>query len=202
MKKLNDWASTPRTPKLADPAAIHIAQVGDEVYNAGAANATANCGPAAVLMAIRLVGAEVPGAEKYRGEELIEYVRQMATGNTNRNVGTTNRHLQRVLEQSGCSWRIITNPKDMLRAVIGGEPVIMAGNPTVPGAYTSRYDYLDIRRWDAGHWILVSRYNIADKNFTVNDPQSTIGPIEASAQELYAFNSRDGNFGIAVRRVR
>lgn len=185
--------------ELADPAQIHISQVGDEVYNDGAANATANCGPTAVIMAIRMVGRDVPGADRYRGEELVKYVRLMGTGNTNGLVGTTNLHLQRVIEASGCSYRILQHPKDMLRAVMGGEPVIMAGNPTVKTCYTARYPYYDIRRWDSGHWITVSRWNPERRTFTVNDPQSTIGPIEATAEELYAFSSKDGNFGIAVR---
>lgn len=190
---------TPVAP--VDPAAIHISQVGDEVYNDGAPNATANCGPAAVLMAIRMLGLDVPGSGRYRGEELIRYVRKLGTGNTNRLVGTTNLHLQRVLELSGARWRVLEHPKDMLRAVIAGEPVIMAGNPTAPGCYTERFDYYDIRRWDSGHWILVSRYNPERATFTVNDPQSTIGPVDATARELQAFSSRDGSFGIAVRRA-
>lgn len=187
--------------QLLDPAVIHISQVGDELYNPTAPNATANCGPTTVLMAIRLLGLDVPGADRYRGEDLVKFVRQIATGSTDTTIGTTNVHLQRVLAQSGCAWRILTHPKDMLNAVIGGEPVIMAGNPTVCGGYTDRYDYIDIRRWDSGHWILVSRYNPERRTFTVNDPQSTIGPIEVTARELAAFNSKDGDFGIAVRRA-
>lgn len=187
--------------ELADPAAIHISQVGDEVYNVGAPGATANCGPTAVLMAVRLLGLEVPGAERYRGEELVKFVRLLGTGNTNRLVGTNNVHLQHVLDLSGCRWRILRHPRDILAAVRGGEPVIMAGNPTARGCYTARFDYWDIRRWDSGHWILVARYNPARGTYTVNDPQSVIGPIEATEQELLAFSSRDGDFGIAVSRA-
>ena len=186
---------------MRDPAEIHISQVGDEVYNPGAPGATANCGPTTVLMAIRLLGLDVPGAERYRGEELVTYVRLIATGKADCLVGTTNVHLQRVLTQSGCAYRVLRHPKDMLAAVRRGEPVIMAGNPTAAGCYTHRFDYIDIRRWDGGHWILVSRYNPERATYTVNDPQSTIGPIEVTDRELHAFNSRDGDFGIAVRRA-
>lgn len=191
----------PEADGLRDPAAIHISQVGDEVYNATAPGATANCGPTAVLMAIRLVGRDVPGSERYRGEALVEYVRYLGTGNTNKLVGTTNLHLQRVLELSGCHWRVLEHPTDILRAVRGGEPVIMAGNPTAPGCYTARYDYIDIRRWDSGHWIVVSRFNPERGTYTVNDPQSTIGPIEATDAELRAFSAKDGDFGIVVGRA-
>lgn len=182
-----------------DPAAIHISQVADEVYNAYAPGATANCGPAVLVMAIRLLGRTVPGEGRFTGEALIEHVRYLATGNTNRLVGTHNLHLQRVLRLAGIESKVMTHPKDMLTAVMRGQPLIMAGNPTVRGCYTDRYDYIDIRRWDSGHWILLSRYNPERRTFTVNDPQSTIGPIEATAAELHAFNSRDGNFGIAMR---
>jgi hypothetical protein len=75
----------------------------------------------------------------------------------------------------------------------------MAGNPTNPGAYTQRFDYFEIRRWDSGHWILVSRWNPERRTYTVNDPQSVIGPVEVTANELKAFSARDGDFGIAVR---
>lgn len=200
-QKAKEWlVGMPQEGVLADPAKIHISQVGDEVFNAAAQNATANCGPAAVIMAIRMLNLPVPGDERYKGEHLIEYIRVMATGQADRMRGTTNVDLQRVLAQAGASWRILTHPKDMLRAVVNGEPVIMAGNPSVAGCYTKRFSYFDIRRWDSGHWILVSQYNPETRLFTVNDPQSVIGPVDVTADELYAFNSRDGDFGIAVRR--
>jgi Peptidase_C39 like family len=202
MQKAREWLiGTPESREPIDPASIHISQVGDELYNSGAQNATANCGPVAVIMAIRLLGLPVPGEERYRGEDLVEYVRVMATGRNERMTGTNNMHLQRVLARAGAAWRNLTHPKDMLQAVRNGQPVIMAGNPAVPTTYTRRFDYFDIRRWDGGHWILVSRYNPERRTFTVNDPQSVIGPVEVSAEELYAFNSRNGNFGIAVRRA-
>lgn len=187
--------------EYGDPAAIHISQVADEVYNDGAASSSANCGPTAVVMALRLLALEIPGADRYRGEELVKYVRYLATGNTNSRVGTSNLHLQRIIELAGGRSRIIRDPRDMLAAVRRGEPVIMAGNPTVPGCYTARFPYYDIRRWDSAHWILVGRYSAAHGTYTVNDPQSVIGPIEASAAELMAFSSRDGNFGIGIQRM-
>lgn len=186
---------------LRDPAEIHISQVGDEFYNDGAPGATANCGPTSVLMAIRLLGRDVPGASRYKGEALVEFVRYLATGDTNRMVGTTNLHLQRVLEKAGCKWRILRDVRSMLKAVIAGEPVIMGGNPTAKGCYAERFDYIDLRRWDSGHWIVVSRFNADRKTFTINDPQSTIGPIEATAKELAAFAEADEVFGIAVQRA-
>jgi hypothetical protein len=201
MQKVHGFLWGDPAAGMREPAEIHISQVGDEVYNAGAPNATANCGPATVLMAVRLFGLDVPGAERYRGEDLIAYVRQMMTGNTDRLVGTNNLHLDRVLKLSGISSRVLRHPKDMLSAVRRGEPVIMGGNPTVPGGYTARFDYIDIRRWDSGHWVLVARHNPDRNTYTVNDPQSTIGPIEATGAELTAFSSRDGNFGLALRRA-
>jgi hypothetical protein len=185
--------------EAVDPASVHISQVGDEVYNAGAAASSANCGPVAVLMAIRLVGRDVPGAERYRGEELVKYVRLLGTGNTDTRVGTSNLHLQRILEFADCSWHVMRDPRDMLAAVRRGTPVIMRGNPTARLCYTSRYEYYDIRRWDAPHWIVVARFNADRGTYTVNDPQSVIGPVEATAHELLAYASQDGDFGIAVR---
>ncbi len=186
--------------EIRDPATIHISQVGDEVYNAGAAASSANCGPVAVIMAIRLLGLELPGSQHLRGEELVRFVRLRATGNTDSRVGTSNLHLQRIIELAGGTSRTLRDPRDILAAVRKGEPVIMRGNPTHPACYTRRFEYVDIRRWDAPHWILVSRFNAARNTFTVNDPQSVIGPIEATAEELLSYGSRDGNFGIAVRR--
>jgi hypothetical protein len=204
LQKAAGWLTEPYDPAndLADPAKVHLSQVGDERYNPGSAAATANCGPTSVIMALRLVGAKVPGEERgLRGEALVSHVRALATGGS-RDVltGTHNLHLQRVIELADCRFRIITDPREQLRAVAAGEPVIMAGNPTVPGCYTDRYDYVDVRRWNSGHWIVVSRWNVRDRNFTINDPQSVIGPLDVSAQELLAFASKDGGFGIAVRR--
>jgi hypothetical protein len=199
LQKTKTWL-VGEAPQLADPHEIHISQVGDEVYNVSASNATANCGPVAVIMAMRMVHAPVPGANRYRAEALVQHIRQLATRDTNIHTGTHNLHLQRVLEMAGCSSRTLRNVDDMLKAVRDGEPVIMAGNPTAPGAYTQRFDYFEIRRWDSGHWILVSRWNPEAKTYTVNDPQSVIGPVDVTAAELRAFSAKDGNFGIAVRR--
>jgi hypothetical protein len=183
-----------------DPAAIHISQVADEVFNPGSPNATANCGPTSVIMAIRLVGRKVPGEERLRGEDLVLHVRQLATGDTDRLTGTHNLHLQRVLELAECQWTVLHHVRDILKRVRErGEPVIMAGNPSVPGAYPARFDYWDIRRYDSAHWIVVSRYVPERGTYIVNDPQSTIGPVEVTAAELVAFDSRNGGFGIAVR---
>lgn len=183
-----------------DPAKIHISQVTDEVYNPGSPNASANCGPASLIMAIRLAGQPVPGEDRWRGEDLVLHIRHLATGGTDRWTGTNNLHLQRVLEKAGCRWTILRDIRDILRRVREhGEPVIMGGNPAVPGAYPSRFPYYDVRRYDNGHWIVVSRYVPERGTYIVNDPQSTIGPIEVTAQELVAFNSKDGDFGIAVR---
>ncbi len=185
-----------------DPSKIHISQVEDEVYNATSTYASANCGPASVIMAIRLCGRAVPGEERgLKGEALMLHVRALATGgSTDRWKGTHNLHLQHVIEAAGCQWTIVHDARDMLRRVRErGEPVIMAGNPAVPTTYTARYPYYDIRRYDNGHWIVVSRYVTERQTYIVNDPQSTIGPIEATAAELLAFDSKDGGFGIAVR---
>jgi hypothetical protein len=184
-----------------DPAAIHISQVADEVYNAGSPNSSANCGPTSVIMAIRLAGRKVPGEDRLRGEDLVLHVRALATGgSTDRWQGTHNLHLQRVLELAECRWTILKDVRDILRRVRErGEPVIMAGNPAVPTTYTARFPYYDIRRYDSGHWIVVSRYVPERGTYIVNDPQSTIGPVEVTAAELVAFDSRDGGFGIAVR---
>lgn len=187
--------------ELADPAKVHISQVADEVYNDGSPNSSANCGPTSVIMAIRLVGRQVPGEDRLRGEDLVLHVRALATGgSTDRWRGTHNLHLQRVLELAGCRWTVLKDVRDILRRVREhGEPVIMAGNPAVPGAYPARFPYYDIRRYDSGHWIVVSRYVPERGTYVVNDPQSTIGPVEVTEGELVAFDSRDGGFGIAVR---
>jgi len=184
-----------------DPAKIHISQVADEVYNPGSPNASANCGPTSVIMAIRLVGRKVPGEDRYKGEDLVLHVRQLATRQTDRWKGTNNIHLQHVLEQADCAWTILRDVRDMLRRVRErGEPVIMGGNPTNPGCYTARFPYYDIRRYDSGHWIVVSRYVPERRTYIINDPQSTIGPVEVTAEELVAFDrGPNGQFGIAVR---
>jgi hypothetical protein len=186
--------------QLVDPASIHIAQVADEVYNPGSTTASANCGPTSVIMAIRLVGKRVPGEERgLRGEDLVLHVRKLATGGTDRWTGTHNLHLQRVIEQADCSSQILRSVDAILKCVRQtGRPVIMAGNPANRGCYTERFDYYDIRRSDNGHWIVVSRYVPERRTYIVNDPQSTVGPIEVTAAELIAFDRKDGGFGIAV----
>lgn len=191
-------ASTSIAPRTRDDYwAAHIAQFRGR-YLPDGPDMRPNCGPAAVTIALRLIGLDIPGYNGQNSEAVLDTARIMATGQNNTAVGTTDSELERAIEGSGARWSESTNLNELLGWVRQGIPVVLAGNPI--NAWDRRYSSDQVHPFDGGHWVTVSGYDASTGYYVVNDPLSQIGPIYVSAAELQTYNSSHGGLGIAVFR--
>lgn len=180
-----------------DPRKVHVTQV-DSRYNPGAAANNRDCGPASVLMALRMVGLKLPGGVGgLSAQAQIDGVRSLA-GKAARAVETTNHDLNRALRRAGARVRETFSHSEIAAAIRSGRPVILNGNPRNPGAYGHGFSADRMLPYNGMHWVTVSGYDNATGNFIVNDPLSKVGPVAVSPSQLEAY--RSGGMGIVVSR--
>lgn len=180
---------------VRSPRAVHVSQVPSK-YNANPAPGNRDCGPASVVMSLKLLGKSIPGvAAGAAPQKLINRVRQLA-GNTTNSVATTNQELERALAAAGTKTREIADAASVRQAVLAGKPVILNGNPSSPGAYGPRFNATQMMPYNGAHWIVVSGIDEKSGQYIINDPLSKIGPVKVSPAELEAY--RGGSMGIEV----
>jgi len=182
---------------VRSPRTVHVSQVPSK-YNEAPAAGNRDCGPASVVMTLKLLGKNIPGvADNSAPQKLINGVRKLA-GNVSNRVSTTNHDLERALEAAGTKTREISDAKSIRDAVEAGKPVILNGNPGASGAYGSRFSADEMTKYDGAHWILVSGFDEQAGKYIINDPLSKVGPVKVSPSELEGY--RGGSMGIEVTR--
>jgi hypothetical protein len=180
---------------VRSPRAVHVSQVPSK-YNAAPAAGNRDCGPASVVMTLRLLGRNVPGAAgTATPQRLINRIRQLA-GNAANTVATTNHELARALRAAGTRTREIADGASIRQAVLAGKPVILNGNPRHAGAYGPSFSSKQMTPYNGAHWIVVSGIDEKSGKFIVNDPLSKVGPVKVTAAQLEAY--RGGSLGIEV----
>lgn len=180
---------------IRNPRQVHVSQVPSK-YNAAPAAGNRDCGPASVVMTLKLLGKSIPGAAANAApQRLINRVRQLA-GNAANTVSTTNHELGRALQAAGTKTREIADALSIRRAVMAGKPVILNGNPRHPGSYGRSFSSKQMTPYDGAHWIVVSGYDSKAGKFIINDPLSKVGPVKVSPAQLEAY--RGGSLGIEV----
>jgi hypothetical protein len=180
---------------VRSPRAVHVSQVPSK-YNAAPAAGNRDCGPASVVMTLKLLGRNVPGAAgNATPQRLINRVRQLA-GNAANTVATTNHELARALRAAGTRTREIADGASIRRAVLAGKPVILNGNPRHAGAYGTSFSSKQMTPYNGAHWIVVSGIDEKSGKFIINDPLSKVGPVKVTAAQLEAY--RGGSLGIEV----
>jgi hypothetical protein len=181
---------------VRSPRAIHVSQVPSK-YNAAPAAGNKDCGPASVVMTLKLLGKSIPGvAANAAPQKLINRVRALA-GNVANSAATTNHELGRALRAAGTKTREIADAGSIRRAIMAGKPVILNGNPRNPGAYGPSFSAAQMTPYSGGHWIVVSGFDQKSGKFIVNDPLSKVGPVKVSPSQLEAY--RAGSMGIEVQ---
>lgn len=178
---------------IRDPRKVHVTQVPSR-YNPSPAAGNRDCGPASVVMALKLLGIGVVGASPQRQ---IDRARQLA-GVLARTVSTTNLDLERSLRRAGATALELTDVASLHTAIMAGHPVILNGNPRNPGAYGHRFDASQMTPYNGAHWVVVSGYDRRTRQYIVNDPLSKVGPVKVSRAQLEAY--RNGSMGIEVSR--
>lgn len=180
---------------VRSPRAVHVSQVPSR-YNPAPAAGNRDCGPASVVMSLRLLGKGIPGAaEGAAPQRLINRVRQLA-GSAANTAATTNHELARALRAAGTTTREIADAASIRQSVLGGKPVILNGNPRHPGAYGRSFSAKQMTPYDGGHWIVVSGFDSGSGRYIINDPLSKVGPVKVTPAQLEAY--RGGSLGIEV----
>lgn len=180
---------------VRDPRRVHVTQVPSK-YNTAPAAGNRDCGPASVVMALKLVGSKIPGlAAEAAPQRQIDRVRQLAQ-NTASHASTTNFQLERALRRAGAQVREVFDLASVRQAILSGRPVILNGNPRNSGAYGWRFSAREMHPFDGSHWMVVSGYDKSTGKFIVNDPLSKVGPVQVTPAELEAY--RGGSLGIEV----
>jgi hypothetical protein len=180
---------------VRNPRSIHVSQVPSK-YNAAPAANNKDCGPASVVMTLRLLGKSIPGvASNAAPQKLINRVRQL-TGNAVNSVSTTNVQLERALRSAGTRVTEIATAAAVRQSVLAGKPVILNGNPRNPGAYGPSFSSSQMTPYNGAHWIVVSGFDSKAGKFIINDPLSKVGPVKVSPAQLEAY--RGGSMGIEV----
>lgn len=180
---------------IRSPRAVHVTQVPSK-FNPSPAAGNRDCGPASVVMALRLLGKKIPGiATNAAPQKLINRIRQLA-GNSSNTMSTTNHELERALSAAGTATREIADAASIKAAVLAGKPVILNGNPRHPGAYGFSFSAKQMTPYDGAHWIVVSGFDKASGKFIINDPLSKAGAVKVTPKQLEAY--RGGSLGIEV----
>ncbi len=185
--------------RVADPSAVHLTQHRSPLLPdgipAGAGNG--NCGPTSALIALRLLGLDLPGHEGQRTQAAIDAARMVATGALDRGASTTKAQQARVLVAGGAQVMRTRSLAATLDAVRRGAVAVIGGNTNARGWYMwSLRDPAQINRV-AGHAVVVSQYIPELDEYVVNDPmQSRV--VHVSAAQLTAFT--DAHAGAAMTR--
>jgi hypothetical protein len=182
---------------VVSPQSVHVTQVPSK-YNPHPAAGNRDCGPASVVMALRMLGMKAPGAST-GGEAQIDRVRVLATGSNSHTTATTNFELERALSAAGASTTEVASIEDVERAVLAGKPVVLNGNPRNAGAYGPRFSAKQMTPYSGGHWITVTGYDKRADRFIVNDPLSKVGAIKVTRKELSAYLG--SSLGIVVGKA-
>lgn len=180
---------------IHNPRTVHVTQVPSK-FNRSPAAGNRDCGPASVVMALRMVGKRIPGVvHGSTPQRAINAVRRLA-GNVASTVSTTNFELERALQRAGSSSREIADAGSIRSAVLAGRPVILNGNPRNPGAYGWKFDASKMVPFNGPHWIVVSGWDSRSGKYIINDPLATAGAVKVSPGQLEAY--RGGSMGIEV----
>lgn len=181
---------------VRDPRTVHVTQIRSR-YNPNPTPGNRDCGPASVVMALRLVGLKIPGVLANATPQLqIDRARAMAKVAVGQS--TSNHDLGRALHKAGAQTRELVDGAAVRESVLAGRPVILNGNPRNPGAYGHNFSSSRMVPFDGQHWIVVSGYDEATGQFIINDPLSKVGPVKVSPAALESY--RAGSMGIEVSR--
>ncbi len=152
-----------------EPEWVHASQVRGPA-NPDAVFPNSNCAPTSTVMALRMIGKDVPGFAGGRVQDAIDAVRMLATGKNDHSVGVYPQALVPVLEKAGTRPRVTKSFDDVIDAAKKGIPVLISRNSGERESYdgmnfppTLNYGYL-------GHMVVVSRFDKPTGRFTVSDP--------------------------------
>lgn len=160
-----------------------------------------NCGPTAIVNALRLVGLDVPGFRGERTQAVIDAARLLATGTNDPTAGTTKQQQAFALRAAGADVGITMSLAAGLEAVRDGAVLLLGGDRAATG--WPRRDDDPPPTKVANHAAVVAGYESATDRYVVFDP-ALHAPVRVDASQLAAFTqATDGvqmlRLGLVVR---
>lgn len=177
---------------VRSPQAVHMTQYSSSVVPDALPLGNTNCGPTSAVIALRLLGLDVPGFHGERTEQVIDAARMIATGSPRSTDGTTKNEQARVLITGGANVQATRSLEVTLDAVRNGAVAVLGGDFNA-----DRWRALPSRprineRIPAPHALVVSAYDAASQRFWVNDPMLTT-PRSVTAEDIASFTSTNGS---------
>lgn len=192
----------------------HITQRRDAVYNPNGPEDSENCGPTSLAMSLDRLDLRPPGYNPDGGVQgLIDASRYAMFSDENgvsinpkkdgvrfdRKSGgwvrnqeehmtlTNLEDVERGARNSGAATTRLTSLDQVNRVLQHHEPVMLAGNPAMPGAWGQRM----AMNYDGGHFVMVTDFDQGLDQYKLNDPLVNQGPVNISSGELKSFLHAD-----------
>jgi hypothetical protein len=180
-------ASGPEAGPAASATAVHLTQHASRRLPDGLPVGNSNCGPTSTVVALRLLGLDVPGFTGQATQQAIDAARIIATGRNDPDDPTTKSQQAKVLLAGGARVGATVMLDEALAAVRSGTRVaVLGGNLNASGWFDYPGRPRGGRLPDAGHCIVVSEWDRASGLYVVNDPMLAT-PVAATAKQLTSF---------------
>lgn len=169
-------------------ARVHVTKMTDARWNPTGHAWTGMCADASTVMAARLAGADLArwGARSPQG--VLDHARLLAVtrgASADLQDGVTVAQRLAVLDDLGLRHHHVDDVEQALRAMRSGRPVILNGYADQPGTWHARYG-ADLVVPD-GHHAVAASWDARLGGYVVNDPNSRLGPLPTTADELRTF---------------
>lgn len=178
----------------AEPEWVHISQYEGYSNPNARFDDNANCGPTAAVMALRLLGKDVPGFHGEDTQQVIDAARMLSTGNPDEYQYTYPHEIARVLVAGDARPTRTRSLETVLRSARHNIPAIILGNSTAPGWYDSEFNSPKVAPSYTGHFVVISRYDAKTKRYTLNDPILQ-GPVYVTEDQIRAFATHKSKSG-------
>jgi len=204
----------PSTPGELLDKPLHLMQIKHPVYNPDGLDYSENCGPTSLAMSLNRLNLQPRAYRSQSGTQAMIDAARFAMFSDDKGYSINpdkdgvvtledgsagpraeEEHLtltnlvdvERGAENSGAtSWRLHSLDEADL-ALQQGHPIMLAGNPHLPGAYGKRFGL----EYDGGHFISVSDID-ADKGcYIINDPLIAEAGAKVTKGELKSFLAAD-----------
>lgn len=179
-----------------DPAWVHLSQYKSPITQ-DAPETSVNCGPASALIAVRLLGLDLPGFHDEHSQTAIEEARRLTGRSTSQDMET--KFLFPILAAAGAKGRVVTGLDTALSNVRKGRPTIIGGNALAPGSWSNP---TGVDRGKVGHWVCVSGFDKSTQKYIVDDPE-WVTPVSVTKKQLRNFFGPDDYWdaGVVVSRA-